>query len=375
MGRSVWRPQIEALADRYRCISVDQPGHGTLQGREVHARRRGRERHRRRSTSEAGGRAVARRAVARRLRRDDRRRPPSREGPRPRHRRLHARAAGLSRLGFLLYSLGPPARPGAGGSGRRAGVVPAPLRARSWQRRSPPAATSRRAARGPSGTSPAAGSGTGCSPTAARSSSSTAPMDLVFRIGAGRFLAGRPGRHEPDDPARRPPLERRQAGGVHRPRRGVHRDASGTEVRGPARQGGRRRAGAILARGPLPLRPRPSVRFDARPKGCVPGCRLGHPLPPGDEGTAQGDAAARRQADHPVRVEEAVAAGIEQIIIVTSSHKRRDRGPLRPVPTSSSACSRRRARSRSSARSGGSATSPSSPTSARRSSSASATRS
>src|SRR5829696_226067 len=30
MGRSVWSPQIDALADRYRCISVDLPGHGTL---------------------------------------------------------------------------------------------------------------------------------------------------------------------------------------------------------------------------------------------------------------------------------------------------------------------------------------------------------
>jgi pimeloyl-ACP methyl ester carboxylesterase len=33
MGRSVWRPQIEALAGRYRCISVDQPGHGSLRQR------------------------------------------------------------------------------------------------------------------------------------------------------------------------------------------------------------------------------------------------------------------------------------------------------------------------------------------------------
>jgi pimeloyl-ACP methyl ester carboxylesterase len=33
MGRSVWRPQIDALAGRYRCISVDQPGHGTLRER------------------------------------------------------------------------------------------------------------------------------------------------------------------------------------------------------------------------------------------------------------------------------------------------------------------------------------------------------
>ena len=29
MGRSVWQPQIDALSDRYRCITVDLPGHGT----------------------------------------------------------------------------------------------------------------------------------------------------------------------------------------------------------------------------------------------------------------------------------------------------------------------------------------------------------
>ena len=33
MGRAVWRPQIDALSDRFRCISVDLPGHGSL--REV----------------------------------------------------------------------------------------------------------------------------------------------------------------------------------------------------------------------------------------------------------------------------------------------------------------------------------------------------
>jgi pimeloyl-ACP methyl ester carboxylesterase len=32
MGRSVWRPQIDVLADRFRCISVDLPGHGTQRG-------------------------------------------------------------------------------------------------------------------------------------------------------------------------------------------------------------------------------------------------------------------------------------------------------------------------------------------------------
>ena len=29
MGRSVWQPQIQKLSDRYRCITVDLPGHGT----------------------------------------------------------------------------------------------------------------------------------------------------------------------------------------------------------------------------------------------------------------------------------------------------------------------------------------------------------
>jgi pimeloyl-ACP methyl ester carboxylesterase len=33
MGRSVWRPQIDALADRFRCISVDLPGHGSQRDR------------------------------------------------------------------------------------------------------------------------------------------------------------------------------------------------------------------------------------------------------------------------------------------------------------------------------------------------------
>jgi len=28
MGRAVWRPQLDALSDRFRCVSVDLPGHG-----------------------------------------------------------------------------------------------------------------------------------------------------------------------------------------------------------------------------------------------------------------------------------------------------------------------------------------------------------
>jgi pimeloyl-ACP methyl ester carboxylesterase len=30
MGRSVWRPQLDAFSERYRFVAVDQPGHGTL---------------------------------------------------------------------------------------------------------------------------------------------------------------------------------------------------------------------------------------------------------------------------------------------------------------------------------------------------------
>lgn len=36
MGRAVWSPQVDALADRFRCISVDLPGHGVLRKRHFH---------------------------------------------------------------------------------------------------------------------------------------------------------------------------------------------------------------------------------------------------------------------------------------------------------------------------------------------------
>jgi pimeloyl-ACP methyl ester carboxylesterase len=32
MGRSVWSPQIDRLAGRYRCVTVDLPGHGSRRG-------------------------------------------------------------------------------------------------------------------------------------------------------------------------------------------------------------------------------------------------------------------------------------------------------------------------------------------------------
>jgi pimeloyl-ACP methyl ester carboxylesterase len=33
MGRSVWHPQVAALSERFRCITVDLPGHGSLRAR------------------------------------------------------------------------------------------------------------------------------------------------------------------------------------------------------------------------------------------------------------------------------------------------------------------------------------------------------
>ena len=32
LSRTMWRPQVERLADRYRCLTVDLPGHGVLAG-------------------------------------------------------------------------------------------------------------------------------------------------------------------------------------------------------------------------------------------------------------------------------------------------------------------------------------------------------
>ncbi len=60
---------------------------------------------------------------------------------------------------------------------------------------------------------------------------------------------------------------------------------------------------------------------DEDSQGRLSRCRPRHALPARHQGAAQGDAAARRQADHPVRVEEAVAAGITNIIIVTGRGK------------------------------------------------------
>jgi pimeloyl-ACP methyl ester carboxylesterase len=33
VSRAIWGPQVERLRDRYRCVTVDLPGHGSLEGR------------------------------------------------------------------------------------------------------------------------------------------------------------------------------------------------------------------------------------------------------------------------------------------------------------------------------------------------------
>ena len=192
------------------------------------------------------------------------------------------------------------------------------------------------------------------------------------RSGSSRatFARGRP-RRAPGPPRRGDaPREPRPAGGLHRgrppvravarPRRLTPRPGSAVPVRGPA---------AILT-GP----PNPPSRGSMRVRKAVfPAAGWGTRFLPGHQGAAEGDAAARRQADHPVR-----GRGGRRRRDRAGHHRHLqpeagDRGPLRPL-----------LRARAPARGEGrhrdappgparSATWPRSPTSARRSSSASAT--
>src|SRR5262252_6689776 len=57
-------------------------------------------------------------------------------------------------------------------------------------------------------------------------------------------------------------------------------------------------------------------------QGGLPRRRPGHALPSRYQGPAQGDAAARPQADIQYVVEEAVASGLDEIILVTGRNKR-----------------------------------------------------
>ena len=289
MGRSVWRPQIDALSERFRCISVDLPGHGAAARAALHARRWRSRRSRGRSTREAGGRAVLVGLSLGGYTSRCRGRAASRAGPRPGRRRLDARAGRPQ-----------PARRSSSTAGscgsRRSGLVRAvalalvPAALRHARRRTAITAGGH-FARG--GCARRAGLAEGASAsrsrrTAARSSSSTARCDLVFRVGAERFLEGRPQGHRRmipraghlsnvDQPEAFTGLVEEFIGSLERRhvsrRTAVPRDPVVSSAAGPSRSG------------PIP------VRFDARPKGGVPGCRLGNALPAGDEGPAEGDAA------------------------------------------------------------------------------------
>ena len=304
------------------------PAHGSARGRAVHpGRRRGRRR-RRRSASEAGGRAVV---------------------------------VGLSLGGYVAMALAarePGARPRARAVGRdgRAGrgpdaAVPGPGRA-SWTastrtprrgstRGSSGAATRRRS---PSRSSPA-GSGRAA---ARRRCGRSCGERFVPRLAR---LPGPDADHQrrarPPVPALRPDVRARPAHDVRRVRlagarhlANLDRPAAFTEaVRRfarslDARPDRRPRSGGRLEDPRLywPDPPQPDVlRFDARSKGRLPRRRLGHPLPAGHQGAAQGDAAAGRQADHPVRGRGG-RRGRDR-----AGHHRHlqpeagDRGPLRPL--------------------------------------------
>ena len=83
-------------------------------------------------------------------------------------------------------------------------------------------------------------------------------------------------------------------------------------------------------KGPAAPISRLNPRFDARPQSRLPGRRLGHAVPARHEGAAQGDAAARGQAGHPVRRRGGGRgrhrAGHHRHLVPEAG----DRGPLRP---------------------------------------------
>ena len=138
------------------------------------------------------------------------------------------------------------------------------------------------------------------------------------RAGGPRRAPGPAGR---GGPQRQP----RPACGLHRGRPPVRAVARRDADPAPDR-------GASRTRGYTDRTAKPDVlRFDARSQGCLPRRRLGHPFPPGHQGPAQGDAAPRRQADHPVRGRGS-RRGRDR-----AGHHRHvqpeagDRGPLRPL--------------------------------------------
>ncbi len=191
MGRSVWWPQVEALSDRFRCVTVDQPGHGTRRDQRftldvavanvVEALDR-----------EAGGRAVV---VGLSLGGYVAMTVAARHPEKVRGLVIAGSTrepAGLSRLGFLLYSYG-----------LRLAPEPAVRAvALAWFRRryGPAVAAAITAgghfAKGGSAAVKRLAGGRFRDKLLAYGGPIlviNGSMDLVFRIGAGRFIAGVPG--------------------------------------------------------------------------------------------------------------------------------------------------------------------------------------
>ncbi len=191
MGRSVWWPQVRALSDRFRCITVDQPGHGSRQDQKftldiavanvLEA-----------LESEAGGRAVL---VGLSLGGYVAMTVAARHPTKVRGLVIAGSTrepAGLSRLGFLLYSYGlrlapePAVRAVALAWFRRryGPVLAAAITAGGHFAKGGAAAVKRLAGDRFREKLLAYGG-----PILVINGS----MDLVFRIGAGRFVAGVPG--------------------------------------------------------------------------------------------------------------------------------------------------------------------------------------
>ena len=143
-------------------------------------------------------------------------------------------------------------------------------------------------------------------------------LDIPFRLGQGGFKSVANDVRSVRIAGRDPPVQPRSAGRPSaRPYAGSPKgwDLTATADRGR----GPSTTPRVYSRGPVHLH---TSRSNARSKGRLPCRRLGHPLPARHEGAAQGDAPL---VDKPIiqyAVEEAVAAGIEQVIIVTSSQKR-----------------------------------------------------
>jgi pimeloyl-ACP methyl ester carboxylesterase len=191
MGRAVWWPQVTALSDRFRCVTVDQPGHGSRKDQQftldvavanvVEALDR-----------EAGGRAVL---VGLSLGGYVAMTVAARHPAKVRGLVIAGSTrepAGLSRLGFLLYSYGlrlapePAVRAVALAWFRRryGPVVASAITAGGHFAKGGSAAVKRLAGARFREKLLAYGG-----PILVINGS----MDLVFRIGAGRFLAGVPG--------------------------------------------------------------------------------------------------------------------------------------------------------------------------------------